>query len=108
MSLKQIQKEQHLWSMHNFGFRDPVEPLLGVQEEVGELSHAHLKYLQKIRNTTREVFELQAKDAIGDIVIFLMDYCNSHGWDLEEIVSSTWDVVKQRDWKKFPKNGVTA
>lgn len=107
MNLKQIQKEQHAWSIHNFGFRDPVEPLLGVQEEVGELSHAHLKFLQKIRNSTRDVFEAKAKDAIGDIIIFLMDYCSAHGWDLEDIVSDTWDTVKVRDWKQFPKNGKT-
>lgn len=29
------------------------------------------------------------------------------GWDLQEIVENTWNVVKQRDWTKNKKDGVT-
>jgi NTP pyrophosphatase (non-canonical NTP hydrolase) len=107
MRLREIQKEQSVWAVHNFGPRESIHALLGIQEEVGELSHVHLKFLQKIRNYSQTVFEDKARDAIGDIVIYLMDYCNAQGWDLEEIVTATWTTVKIRDWKKFPNNGRT-
>lgn len=106
MGIKEIQWEQRAWAEHNFGTRDATHALLGVSEEVGELSHAHLKMLQGIR-ITPELFQAKARDAIGDIIIFLMDYCNAKGWELEDIVQETWNQVKWRDWKRFPKNGVT-
>lgn len=106
MGVRQIQKEQEAWSRYNFGSSDPTHALLGVSEEVGELSHAHLKKLQGIR-ITPEQFQAKAKDAVGDIVIYLMDYCTSNGWDFMQVVQDTWANVKTRDWKKFPKNGRT-
>lgn len=107
MGIREIQKEQREWAVRNFGPRNSIDALLGVGEELGELFHAQLKFRQKIRNSTQEFFELKAKDAIGDIVIFLMDYCNANGWDIEDIISNVWDTVKTRDWKKFPNNGCT-
>ena len=69
-------------------------------EEVGELSHAHLKREQGIRGTEGE-HTLAIEDAVADIVIFLADYCNSQGIDLESTVVRVWDtVVKPRDWVK--------
>jgi NTP pyrophosphatase (non-canonical NTP hydrolase) len=104
--VKKIQQEQATWAFFNFGPHNSTHALLGVTEEVGELSHAHLKFLQGIRITPAQ-YEIKAKDAIGDIIIYLMDYCTANGWDLEDIVRDTWDTVKTRDWKTFPKNGVS-
>lgn len=106
MGMKEIQWEQRAWAEYNFGGRNATHALLGISEEVGELSHVHLKMLQGIRITS-DIFRSKARDAIGDIVIFLMDYCNANGWELEDIVAETWQEVKNRDWKKFPKNGRT-
>jgi NTP pyrophosphatase (non-canonical NTP hydrolase) len=106
MAVRQIQKEQEAWSNYNFGKSDPTHSLLGISEEVGELAHAHLKKLQGIR-LTPEQYEVKAKDAIGDIVIYLMDYCTLNGWDFTQVVQDTWANVKTRNWKKFPKNGRT-
>jgi hypothetical protein len=48
--LRKFQQEQKDWSKRNFPTQNtPYRPLLGVMEEVGELSHAHLKAEQGIR-----------------------------------------------------------
>lgn len=98
--LRKLQDEQKPWVLHNFGERPAWMPLLGAMEELGELAHAHLKEAQGIRNTEDHV--ANAKDAIADIIIYLADYSSARGFDLEEIVKSTWDQVKKRDWKKNP------
>lgn len=98
--LRKMQKEQKEWSLKNFGHQPAWAPLLGAVEEIGELSHAHLKEYQGIRN--KEQHDLAAQDAVADAIIYLMDYCNCRGWDMESILKSTWNSVKKRDWKENP------
>jgi NTP pyrophosphatase (non-canonical NTP hydrolase) len=98
MTIREIQGEVGVWQSHNFPNHEPWEPLLGAMEELGELAHAHLKQHQKIRNT--EDHEANAKDAVADVTIYLMDYCNSRGWDFEQLVRDTWQMVSKRDWNK--------
>ncbi len=105
MDLKILQQEVHEWTEHNFPGAEPYRKLLGVVEEVGELSHAHLKELEGIRGNQDHT--ANAKDAVGDIIIFLTDYCNSRGFDMNEILTDVWSEVKQRDWIKYPTNGRT-
>lgn len=106
MTFKQLQEEQREWVAHNFAGRKPYMPLLGVAEECGELCHAHLKGEQGIRYTP-EVVLAKKKDAVGDILIYLADYCSANDIDLEECVTYTWGKVKQRDWIKNPMNANT-
>jgi NTP pyrophosphatase (non-canonical NTP hydrolase) len=103
--LNKIQKELKPWVKHNFGDRPSWMPLLGLIEELGELAHSHLKLAQEIRISEDHIS--QAKDSVGDIVIYLADYCSSMGFDLESLVQETWNEVKKRDWKKYPANGRT-
>jgi len=70
-----------------------------VFEEVGELSHAHLKGLQGIRYTP-EVIHRKKVDAIGDILIGLLHYCHAEKINLELCLVSTWNQVKHRDFQK--------
>lgn len=62
------------WSIRNFGDQPPENPLLGVLEEIGELSHAYLKSLQGIRGTPEEHLDA-LRDGVGDAVVFLADFC---------------------------------
>jgi NTP pyrophosphatase (non-canonical NTP hydrolase) len=39
------------------------------------------------------------------IVGCLVTYCDFMDWDYEEIVMSTWNEVKQRDWQKNKEDG---
>jgi len=104
MTLDQLQSEVEEWTAKNFPNTKPYQPLLGVQEEVGELSHAHLKMEQSIRGTT-EQHENAKRDAIGDIVIYLADYCNKNRINFQQAVALTWHEVKKRDWTKNRLNG---
>lgn len=102
--LRKLQEEQKVWSDKNFEPQPSYRMLLGAMEELGELSHAHLKAEQGIR--TGEDHIAAKKDALGDIVTYLAAYCNSEGIDFESAVQDTWDRVKQRDWKNNPVTGV--
>lgn len=99
-----MQNEVEAWSKKNFPNNSAMEPLLGIVEEVGELSHAVLKQRQNIRGTPTE-HELAAQDAIGDLLIYVLDYCGRRGWSTSNILAWTWKKVQQRDWKKDATKG---
>lgn len=112
--MRTIQKEIGMWVTANFNghykqldtdsfYLCAHQPLLGMVEELGELSHAHLKVEQGIR--TNEDHEAARKDAIGDLLIYLLDYCGVHDLDAEEILEQTWGAVKKRNWKQNPSDG---
>ena len=92
-----IQNRVNTWACKNFGPDRPAyQRLLGAMEELGELSHTHLKREQNIR--LDEDHDSNGKDAVADIIIYLLDYCNCMGWDMSELLNSTWDSVERRDW----------
>ncbi len=66
-----IQKEMVSWQAHNFPGRESWMPLMGLGEEIGELASS--KKLEEIY------------DAIGDCCIYIADYCNAMGYDMQEI-----------------------
>ena len=106
MDLADLQMWQAEWAANNFlaGRTDGIDPLLGVVEEVGELCHAILKQRQGIRGSFEE-HEANAKDAVGDIIVYLADLCTRRGWDLNDIVNEVWFQVSNRDWTKNKENG---
>ena len=101
--LRRIQREQKTWATRNFGYVPPWQPLIGVVEELGELAHSHLKEVQNIR--TNEDHIAKGQDAVGDIVIYLIDYCNRRDWDFADIILETWKQVSARDWVNDKENG---
>ena len=108
LSFELLQDGVKIWTRQNFGKpeeRATHQPLLGVSEEVGELCHAHLKAEQGIRGTPEELEE-KAKDAVGDILIYLADYCNLRGFNMQEIIEQTWSEVRKRNWKENSESGV--
>ena len=104
--IRRIQSEQKEWSERNFPNNEAVQGILGVTEESGELAHAYLKTLQGIRGS-KQSHLAAIKDALGDIFIYSCEIANKFDFDFQEVVEETWDEVKLRDWKKFPKNGLT-
>ncbi len=122
--LSRFQRELRPWVERNFGSigaRRWWHPMLGVVEEVGELidaglamlrtssavgrlAHALLKQDQGIRGTHEE-HEAAARDAVGDIIVYLADLCSTRGWDLAEIMTTVWGRVSKRDWKANAQNG---
>lgn len=99
------------WRDHNFPPQQHSRPdisaafeqLAGMMEEMGELSHALLKQVQKIR-TGENLRDLEM-DAIGDLMIYLCGYCDRRGLDLFDCINRAWNEVKDRDWIRYPETG---
>ena len=77
-TLNEIQSELKVWTEYNFGKQTPDIPILGMIEELGELSHAILTEKQGIRQSD---FLADKKDAIADLTIYALNYLNAQ--DLE-------------------------
>lgn len=100
LTFKKLQDEHKPWNERNFPGHEDYFLLLGVMEELGELAHSHLKNLVGIKGTPKEHQDNKI-DAIGDIVIFLAEYCNASGIDFQSAVQNTWDKVRSRDYNKM-------
>ncbi|MGD9631377.1 MAG: hypothetical protein AB7V18_19230 [Pyrinomonadaceae bacterium] len=103
LNLLTFQHEVGEWSRKNFGNQPSTNPLLGVGEEVGELFHAHLKNLQGIRMSPAEA-RAKKEDAIGDILVYLADYCEREAISLEAAAYTAWDGVRRRNWVENPRD----
>lgn len=104
LTIRNTQKEVREWAERNFADTweegQPMDPFLGIVEEVGEISHAILKFKQGIREYDANKMHSEVRDGIGDLFIYMCDFCSRMGYDFQEIVEITWDQVKQRDWNK--------
>lgn len=103
-----LQEEHKVWVARNFPGNDDSQAFHGMVEEVGELAHTRLKFKQKIRGHADGDFTTalyQEQDALGDLFVFMMSYCNARGFDLELIIRDTWNEVKDRDWVLYPDTG---
>lgn len=105
MTFRDIERAVTAWATYNFPAATADQQLLGVVEELGELAHAVLKSQQGIRGYSEED-TAEAQDAVGDLLIFLINFCNLNGWNVLNILRDTWDEVRERDWVKWPMNGV--
>lgn len=98
--MNDLQEEVAEWSERNFPDQPAENPLLGVGEEYGELTHAVLKDKQGIRLDESDVSLEAEKDAVGDMVIFLADFCSRRGYDLGDCIEMAWDgKVSGREWE---------
>jgi len=109
--LEFLQSEIAKWENYNFPNTTAIEQFMGVVEEVGELSHFLLKDSQGIREAVDKYGEkLDVKahvvDAVGDISIFLINFCSHYDINYADALIRTWELVSKRDFRKFPKNGI--
>lgn len=96
--LRRLQEEHNEWSQENFGDQPYEWTLLGLQEELGELAHSELKMLQGIRLDEEDVGEEATKDAVGDIIIYLLDFCNRRDLVLADCLDEAALEVLNREW----------
>lgn len=95
--IQRIQGEVLEWHSRVFPNAEQWEKVVGLQEELGELAHAFLKRSQGVK--VEEDHDAAIRDAVGDIVIFLMGFCNQEGIDLQVCIEEVWGRVSQRDYK---------
>ena len=90
-SLDAIQADQIEWSTRNFGQQPAHRPMLGIIEEMCELEEAQML----AGETGKEESDAAAQlDAIGDIAIYMLDYCGKRGWRMQEL----WDARACPEW----------
>lgn len=104
LNFARLQREVSEWSRRNFPTRDPNNAFTGMVEELGELAHARLKARQGIRGTAEEHRAAEI-DAIGDMLIYMADYCAESKISMQETVEATWAKVSKRDWTKNKDDG---
>lgn len=95
-SLSDLQKEVYQWWLKELADKPggAINNFYGLVEEVGELARTII-----CANQGRKGYDDPAKchrdrkDAVSDVLIFLMNYCSGEGIDLQEAVNETWDKV---------------
>lgn len=85
VDLIKIQLERDEWVKYNFPNAVPEQSVLGVIEEVGELTHHFLKKKQSIRGTDEEHLA-GMRDSVGDALVYLLGVCSGGGFSLQEAV----------------------
>lgn len=93
INFEEIQKQQTAWSQRNFGDQPAYRPLLGIIEELCELQEAWDK------KDKPEII-----DAIGDVGVYMLDYCGRRGWSFQELwdKSATVDIGNRLYWNLVP------
>jgi NTP pyrophosphatase (non-canonical NTP hydrolase) len=105
MDLREIQVASGKWRDRNFPDHTGEQAFMGMVEELGEIAHHRLKREQGIRGD-RVDHEAEIRDGCADLIIFMMGLANNEGFDILDAVNEAWATVSQRDWIKFPGNGV--
>jgi NTP pyrophosphatase (non-canonical NTP hydrolase) len=96
------QEELHDWEIKNFGEQDISLRILGMAEELGEVSHHVLKGIQKIRGGVNGIDKNEVADGIADIFIYGINALSQLGINAEEIIQKTIEDILRRDWTKDP------
>lgn len=97
--LSSLQARLARWQNNQFGYVPTEQACLGAAEEVGELCHAVLKGIQKIRGfDDKKVLQDAAGDAIADAAIYLMQVATSLCIDFEAVLTHTAERVMDRNW----------
>lgn len=102
IDIKILQAQVNTWVEHNFGHDNEMATVVGLVEEVGELSRAVVKRSQGIRGT-REEWDAEMRKEAADVLIKLCDVASFYGFDLADAVAERWTVVSARDWKANPQ-----
>jgi NTP pyrophosphatase (non-canonical NTP hydrolase) len=85
LTMTALQVEHRAWAKKNFPDSPSWHPLLGIFEEIGELFSADMR-----ENKEEKI------DAVGDIVIFLVHYCNRNGYDFFGCIRDTPDALEAK------------
>lgn len=89
--LFEMQESQRAWAKANFGEQTPNQMMLGILGELGELAESYEEHNKQ-----------DGIDAIGDVGVYLMNYCNLKGWSLEPLVTAM--TPSNRNAEHYPWN----
>lgn len=99
--LDALQYRVDVWSGNNFGALPDTFHITKLTEEVGEAAHAVVRLFHESQGKkVNPKSEENLKDALGDIMVILMNLANNHGWALGNIIQEVADEVLARDYTK--------
>lgn len=114
-TLEQLQQEIGAWAKLNFGenvskdsesvsYGSPlgsIPSLLGMQEELGELSRVVCRLHQgRYKGTKLEAYTAMA-DALADLLVFGCDFSSREGINLLMVLNLVWEKVQKRSQKTW-------
>lgn len=79
------------------GIMDDIHMVLGMQTEAAEIADAYKKTIAY----KKELDFVNVKEELGDILWYIANLCNMHGWDLRDIMQTNIDKLKARYPEKF-------
>lgn len=71
--------------------------VLGMQTEVAEIADVYKKHIAY----GRDLDLVNVKEEIGDLMFYVVNLCNTHNWDLRDIMKTNIDKLKARYPEKF-------
>lgn len=105
LSLDELQRQIGEWSQRNFEGNVShltgqslyeIPSLLGVGEEVGEITSVVVKSHQGRFKGTAEEAEMKIKDGTADLMIFLCDFATRQNFSILEVLNNVWATVQKR------------
>jgi NTP pyrophosphatase (non-canonical NTP hydrolase) len=90
--LFEMQESQRKWAFENFGAQLPIQMMVGLLGELGEFAEHY-----ELRDDSKIV------DDIGDVGVYLMNYCNLKGWRLYEDLLRYMEPADERA-RYYPYN----
>ena len=72
--------------------QDDIHMLMGMTTEVGELTDAYKKHIFY----PKPLDVVNVKEEIGDLMWYVINFCNVNGWDLESILEQNVQKLKIR------------
>lgn len=79
------------------GILDDVHMILGFVTESAEVADVYKKYIAY----KKELDLVNVKEELGDLLWYIANMCNMHGWDLRDIMQTNIDKLKARYPEKF-------
>jgi len=104
MSLFQtLQEDVYNWSLKNFGDQRDFYPFMGLGEEAGELADALESPIEPTDVENNFEPSEEELDAVGDMLVYLADFCARRGLDYQEAYDSYCNVSPTHDnfWREF-------
>jgi len=100
--LFEMQESQRAWAKSNFGEQTPIQMMMGLLGELGEF-HEHWE-IHRI-----DACKDSLVDDIGDVGVYLMNYCNLKGWSIGKLLEVMkpanafaedypWDIMPFVKW----------
>lgn len=107
MDLARLQEEVREWRDHNFPNTTLEGQTLKLMEELGEFCHAYHMREDGLRGYDQDKAYVEMRDALGDMLIVLCGMADKAHVNLDDAITETWAEVGDRDWVKYPKDGVS-